>query len=231
VKKIIALFMTLALVISVLAVPALAEENGSSADLVTSATASNGQNNLTGHGRNNRNVQNGQMPQMPGQNDRNGQVQQFPGQNDQNSQMPQIPGQNNQNGQNGQTPGRNGQMPGKGGRNGRQGKGVAGVSGMQSVFDQLLADGVITQEVYDAIIAWISQHMPQAPQNTAVSAEGTEAAEGTEPPALPDAPQDNQADAQEQLLKELLDSGVITQEQYDLLISGLRIATAVPSGT
>ena len=225
-KKTIALLMTLALVISAVAIPVLAEEPAA-VDQVTSAaqaTRQNGQPVRGGRGGR----------QMPGQNGQNGQVPQMPGQNGQNGQMPQMPGQN---GQNGQMP----QMPGKGGRNSRQGgfKGDHDDRSMKhgtAIFDRLLADGVITQETYDAIAAWIQQQMPQVQQNAETPAEGTAPtegtapADGTEPPALPDgtAPAEN-TDEQAELLKSLLESGVITQEQYDLLVSALQTPPAPPA--
>ena len=221
-KKMIAIMMTLALLISALAIPALAEETGTTVDQVTSATTQTGRG---GHGNRQQMPGNGQMPQMPGQNNQNSQQPQLPGQNDQNSQngqMPQMPGQNDQNTQ-------NSQMPGRGGKNNRQGKGAAGQNnlngkaGRQLIFDQLLADGVITQEVYDAITAWINEKMPQAQQEAATPAEGTE------PPALPEGAQDTNAEAKTELLKSLLDSGAITQEQYDLLNSGAPAAPAAPA--
>lgn len=235
-KKTIALLMTLALVISAVALPALAEEPAGTVDQVTSATQQNGQNNqFAKGGRGGRqqmpgqNSQNGQMPQMPGQNGQNGQMPQMPGLNGQDGQAPQMPGQNDQNSQNRQT-------PGKGGRNNRQNKFAAGPDGQAvnhgktALFDRLLADGVITQEVYDAIAAWMQQQAPQAQQNAEVSAESAAPAEGTEPPALPDgAAPDGSVNAQEELLKSLLDSGVITQEQYDLLVSALQTPPAPPA--
>ena len=217
-KKTIALLMTLALVISAVAIPALAEEPA--VDQVASATQQGGQNNQFSRGGR------GGRQQMPGQNSQNGQAPQMPGQNDQNSQAPQVPGQN----------GQNSRMPGRGGKGNRQGGFTAGTDGQTvkhgktAVFDRLLADGVITQEIYDAIIAWMQQQTPQAQQNAEAPAEGTAPAEGSEPPALPDgtAP-DGTASAQEELLKSLLDSGVITQEQYDLLVSALQAPQAPPA--
>lgn len=227
-KKTIALLMTLALVISAVAIPALAEEPA--VDQVTSATRQGGQNSQSAKGgrggRQQMPGQNSQMPQMPGQNDQNSQAPQMPGQNDQNSQAPQVPGQN----------GQNSRMPGRGGKGNRQGGFTAGTDGQTvkhgktAVFDRLLADGVITQEIYDAIIAWMQQQAPQAQQNAEAPAESTAPAEGSEPPALPDgtAP-DGTANAQEELLKSLLDSGVITQEQYDLLAGALQAPQAPPA--
>ena len=198
-KKTIALLMSLALIVSALALPALAEESSSQVDQTTSATV---QTAKGGRG--------GNRQQMPGQNNQNGQAPQLPGQN---GQMPQMPGQNDQYSQNGQMPVR----PGKGGRNARQNNGTAvgGHFGKQLIFDQLLADGVITQEIYDAITAWMNQRMQQSPENAAAPADSAE------PPAQPD-------NAQEQLLKELLDNGVITQEQYDTLSGTAQAAPAAP---
>ena len=199
-KKTIALLMTLALVISAVAIPALAEEPAA-VDQVTSAAQATRQNG---------------QPVRGGRDGR-----QMPGQNGQNGQMPQ--------------------MPGKGGRNSRQGgfKGDHDDRSMKhrtAIFDRLLADGVITQETYDAIAAWIQQQMPQVQQNAETPAEGTAPtegtapADGTEPPALPDgtAPAEN-TDEQAELLKSLLESGVITQEQYDLLVSALQTPPAPPA--
>ena len=250
-KKTIALLMTLALVISAVALPALAEEPAGTVDQATSATRQGGQNSQSAKGgRGGRqqmpgqNSQNGQTPQMPGQNSQNGQAPQMPGQNDQNSQAPQMPGQNDQNSQAPQVPGQNGQnsrMPGRGGKGNRRGGFTAGTDGQTvkhgktAVFDRLLADGVITQEIYDAITAWMQQQAPQAQQNAGAPAEGTTAegtapAEGSEPPALPDSTaSDGSASAQEELLKTLLDTGVITQEQYDLLVSALQTPPAPPA--
>ena len=223
-KKTIALLMTLALVISAVALPALAEEPAGTVDQATSATRQGGQNSQSAKGgrggRQQMPGQNSQMPQMPGQNSQNGQAPQMPGQNDQNSQAPQVPGQNDQ----------NSRMPGRGGKGNRRGGFTAGTDdqtvkhGKTAVFDRLLADGVITQEIYDAIIAWMQQQAPQAQQNAEAPAEGSE------PPALPDgtAP-DGTANAQEELLKSLLDSGVITQEQYDLIVSALQTPPAPPA--
>ena len=185
--------------------------------------------------------QNGQAPQMPGQN---GQMPQMP---NQNGQVPQMPGQNdrgtqdtqdNQNSQQPQLPGNNGRGSKRGNRFDSQsndGTAVfAGKFGKHLDFNQMLKDGVITQEVYDAIMAYMKEHTPQQQADTAAPAEGTAPAENTEPPALPDGatpaegteppalPENAQgepAGMEEQLLKELLDSGVITQEQYDLLLT------------
>ena len=207
-KKILAIILTLSLAACMLALPALAEETAGTVDLVSSAT----RNNQAGGGRN-----------------------QMPGQNDQNSQMPQLPGQNDRNDQNGQVPQLHG-MNNHGGKFGRNGH--AGKTTKQGMFDQLLADGVITQEVYDAISAWMQAKVPQAQQDNTAPAEGSEPpalpegtapAESSEPPALPENVPDDTAALQ--LLKELLDNGTITQEQYDLLAGDIQIAPAAAPET
>ena len=229
-KKTIALLLTLALAISAVALPALAEETGAAVDQVTSATQ-RGRDSQSGKGGRGGNRQApgqngtapqapdaGVTPQVPEQNSRDSQNSQAPG----NSRMPQAPGQN---GQNNQMPG-NGQMPG--GNNGHQGKGAAGRNGQavkggkQLIFDQLLSEGVITQEVYDAITAWINEKtQPQA--ETAAPAEGSDA------PALPEGADAGTGSEQSELLKSLLDSGAITQEQYDLLAGAQPPAPAAPA--
>ncbi len=221
-KKILALILTLSLAVCALALPALAEETAGTADQVSSATQNSqtgrgGRDQMPGHGRN------GQMPQTPGQNG------QMP---DQNGQMPQMPDQNDQNDQNSQTS----QMPGRSNRGGKNGKnGRTEKAAKQDLFNQLLADGVITQETYDAIAAWMQAKAPQAQQDGTAPAEGSEPpalpegeapAEGSEPPSPPEGAPDNIAVLQ--LLKELLDNGTITQEQYDLLAGGIQVPPVAP---
>ena len=127
-------------------------------------------------------------------------------------------------------------MPGKGGKENHRNGSTAGQNGRTvkngklAIFDRLLAEGIITQEIYDAIVAWLQQQMPQAQQNAETPAEGTAPAEGTEPPALPDGTTPAEGtNEQEALLKSLLESGVITQEQYDLLANALQTPPAPPA--
>ena len=212
-KKTLAIILTLSLAVCALALPALAEETAGTADQVSSAT----QNSQTARGG---------RAQMPGQNG------QMPDQNDQNGQMPQMPDQNDQNDQNSQTS----QMPGRSNRGGKNGKnGHTEKAAKQDLFNQLLADGVITQETYDAIAAWMQAKAPQAQQDGTAPAEGSEPpalpegeapAEGSEPPSPPEGAPDNTAVLQ--LLKELLDNGTITQEQYDLLAGGIQVPPVAP---
>ena len=221
-KKIFAILMTLTLLVSALALPALAEDSTPAVDQVASATAKGGRGNQPG--RMPGNTQNGQqsfgkggqMPQMPGAGQDSQQVPQLPGAGQDSQQVPQLPGAS-----------RNGQQSfGKGGRHGGQSGGK-----MTGIFDQLLKDGVITQEIYDAIISYLNQQV----QPAEVPAEGTDTpAEGTEPPALPEgeAPAEGEpAGPEARLLKQLLDSGVITQEQYDALLAEYTAAPAADTNT
>ena len=140
-----------------------------------------------------------------------------------NGQMPQMPGQNGQSTQ----PDPN-QQSGKGIRGGNRGHRTE----KHFNLDQLLADGVITQEVYDAITNYMKEHAAQAQADTAAPAESTEPpalpdsavpAKGSEPPAAPE----GEPGAEElQLLKDLLENGAITQEQYDALTK--KIAAPAP---
>ena len=194
-KKTLALLMALALLISAVAIPAMAEETNGTVDQVTSATTS--QNN-----RNNHNAQNGRgghggRQQVPGQSsqtpDQNSQVPQLPDQNTQapgqNSQVPQVPDQNTQDSQasestqSSQTDGstqdsqaaQQSQLPGKNGRGTKHGN----RSGIQDSNSAAAADKLIRL-----------------------------------------------ADI-EQLLKALLDSGVITQDQYNLIITKINAVQGV----
>ena len=184
-KKTLALLMALALVISAIALPALAEETSTTVDQNTSATQQAARGGHGGKG------------QMPGQNNRNG-------------QMPQMPNQNGQQ-----------QMPGKGGRNGfRGGSNTVRTEKLEQWLAQLVTDGVITQEVSDAILAHVKA---QATQTDAAPTEDAA-------PVLPEetVPEGN---PEEQLLKEMLESGVITQEQYDQYAARFSAPQAPESNT
>ena len=77
----------------------------------------------------------------------------------------------------------------------------------------MLKDGVITPEVYDTIMNYMKDRTSQQ--------DDTASAESTEPPALPEDSGTGPARMEEELLKELLDGGMITQEQYDQLLTKL----------
>ena len=228
-KRILVLLLAAALVIGALSLPALAETTDEAANAVSSATVQDqqaaGNTASRGHGNRQKPGQNG--PQMPGQGG-----QQMPGQNRQ-----QKPGRNGQQmpGQNGQqVPGQNGQqVPGQENGSTTQGKGFGGRHngrhGARLDLDRLLKENVITQEVYDTITEYMKKNAPQqdtanAPAENA-PAEGSESpaapAEGSEPPAAPEGAGEAQESPELRMLNELLESGAITQEQYDLLVSKL----------
>ena len=145
----------------------------------------------------------GQQPQTPGQDDRN-----IPDNGDtQDSQEAQgsaPSGKTDKNGRGGK----------RGNRNGGKGS-EADVNFRKRLdFDQMLKDGVITQEIYDTIMNYMKDRTPQQQDDTA-------SAESTEPPALPEDSETEPAGMEEELLKELLDGGMITQEQYDQLLTKL----------
>ena len=142
-------------------------------------------------------------------------------------QMPQAPSENG-----------NAQAPQDGGSFGRQGNerfdGRGHGHGQINhsfapdhvSFDDLLSDGTISQETYDAIKEYMTEHAPEKPDkkqdgektqdetgSTEKPEDGTENAEkpenGTENAVKPeDAPD---------LLKDLLENSVITQEEYDAI--------------
>ena len=172
-KKTLILLTALALIISAIAVPVLAEDAAGTVDQTTSATT-----RAARGGRNN---------QMPG--------------NGKNNRMPQMPGQNNQQSQ---APDQNSQLPGRGGRKGgRFGDESLRTEKLENWLAQLVKDNVITQEVSDAILSYVKEQAAQA---------GTAAAAPADSPAAEETPAGS---PEEQLLKEMLDNGVITQEQYD----------------
>lgn len=190
-KKIIALLMTLALLISAV-LPALAEETGTTVDQVASATQKGRDSESAKGGR-------GGNRQRPGQNSTAPQA-------PDTGVTPQAPGQDSQDSRATVKNSRNG----KNGKNASAKKGKAARNDTQLVFDRLLAEGVITREVYDAITAWLNSQSGQAQAAEAAPAENSET-----------------VSAEAQLLKSLLDSGAITQEQYDLLLSRLQSAPVV----
>ena len=140
-KKMFALLMTLMIIISAAALPAIAEEGQDQTDTVTSATVPNGRGNRQG------------MPQAPGKR--------------QDGQQPQQPGSQ----QDGQQSG----MP-RGGKNtqkARNGRMHNADSRQNQIFDQLLKDGVITQEVYDAIMTYLKEHLPTGQPEAPSQTDGT----------------------------------------------------------
>lgn len=102
---------------------------------------------------------------------------------------------------------------GRGGRHGR-------VS-----YDELLKDGVITQETYDAIQNYLKEKQPALPGTAADNAADSAAAEGEVPPEKPEdgelPPELPQGETmgEDPALAGLLADGVITQEQYDAIVA------------
>ena len=221
-KQVFALLLTVILLISAVVLPALAEETPEpEVDQSASATVQAGK-----AGR-------GSQPQMPGSR-------QNPRRPGQNGQMPRQPDQNNWNGQQ-QAPDDNQNeqqvTPDKGNRNMKHSNrnanaGKAGKAEKQTLLDQMLKDGVITQEVYDTITNYMKEHAPHQPESSSAQAEGSE------PSALPEektpddggeaqaAPEEQPEAVEQRLLRELLDNGAITQEQYDLIMSKLTASDA-----
>ena len=194
-KRTLILIMAIALLTATAAIPAFAEEAAGTPDQITSATVQDGGETPAS-----------QQP-APGGN----RPSRFTG-NTPNGRMPAAPGRSNGNGQNNQQPG----TPGKDGRAMKQGKGITGRNKGRNYVDpnQLLAEGVITREVYDAIVNWLSVKTRQ--QTVSAAPAGS-----AEAPAVTETEQES---PELRLLKELLGSGVITQEQYDLLAAGYAAA-------
>ena len=225
-KKVFAILMILALVVS--AIPVFAED-AAGTDAATSATVAAGKGGRN-NGRDSR-----QTPAMPGrgQNGRKGMpgsAQNVPampdnsqGSQDSQQQAPVMPDNSQAAPDTESTPdtqqaaasakgqkGRNTQKQVRAGKNSLTKKTAAWL-------DQLLADGVITQEIHDAIVSYLEAQQSQtaAAEPTALP-DSTVRAEGTEPPVAPEGEAPDSPEAL--LLKQLLDSGVITQEQYDALL-------------
>ena len=137
-------------------------------------------------------------PQMPGGTE-NGQAPQM----SENGQAPQMS-------ENGQAP----QMAGKGPENN---------FGVIS-FENYVTDGTISQETYDAITKYMEENKPELPEGMTES-EKPELPEGAtegERPELPqgaamgERPEMKEGEGPD-LLKDLLEDSVITQEEYDAL--------------
>ena len=150
--------------------------------------------------------ENGQLPQMDGQQPPQGEA---PADNG-NSHVPEMNGQAPQMGENGQPP----QMNGKGPEDG---------FGFIE-FKNFVEDGTISQDTYDAITKFMEENKPDLPEGME-EGERPELSEGVkngEKPELPEgAKEDERPEMKEgegpDLLKDLLEAGVITQEEYDTL--------------
>ncbi len=238
----------------------------------------NGQKNGQMPGQNGNSENGQQAPAMPGQNGNNANGQQapaMPGQNggEANGQAPAMPGDpangSTENGQqapaapentgaeadaassatsqNGQQAPQKGMAPqGKMGGH-RGGKDARGMNGKGS-FENLLKNGVIDQNTYNAIMDYMKQHAPagapngQAQDGTTPPAmpegEGSsQAQDGTTPPAMPEGAEgttppekpegeNGQAPQEDDLLKKLVEEGILTQEQADAVAAAQTAAAA-----
>lgn len=144
-----------------------------------------------------------QMPEMSESNNQGPQFgeQQFPQASGQQApaenggqQLPQASGQ--------QAPTENGgrqNRPGmqRGGRGSEKGFGIIS-------FDEYVKNGTISQETCDAIKKYMEEHKPELP-------------EGAQEGQRPEKPEGMQEGERPDLLKDLLQDGVITQEEYNAL--------------
>jgi len=180
--------------------------------------------------------QNSQSPQMNGQQPPqgeapaetgNGQAPEMNGEapqgeapaSDENGQAPEMNGEVPQTGENGQAPqmGENGQPPQM------NGKGPEDDFGFIE-FKNYVEDGTISQETYDAITKYMEENKPELPEGMK-EGERPELPEGAvegERPELPEGAKDGERPEMKEgegpdLLKDLLEAGVITQEEYDTL--------------
>ena len=208
-KKLTALILALAMILSIAMVSASAEAaaaDASQTDATTAATQST---------KNERNT----SAKGPGMNNR-----QMPNRNRQTPNSQQLPNNNQQLPNNNQQPNNSQQLPNGRrqpvSRQARPGKGMV-------TFETLLKNGVITQETYDNIMKYFQQNQPQqtasgdaAKDSSMPAADGQPSMEEkpADAPALPDGAEEKPAESGD-LLKDLLASGAITQEAYDALVA------------
>ncbi len=79
--------------------------------------------------------------------------------------------------------------------------------GMEQSFDKLVQDGTISQETFDAIMEYMKENAPEKPEVNGERPDGMPEFNGEKPDDAPD------------LLKDLLNAGIITQEEYDTISS------------
>ena len=138
---------------------------------------------------------------------------------DGNEQMPEMNGEVSQMSENGQPP----QMPENGQAPQMNGNGPEDNFGFIS-FENYVADGTISQETYEAITKFMEENKPELPEGMAEGErpELPEGAEEGERPELPEGAEEGELPEMKEgegpdLLKDLLEAGVITQEEYDAL--------------
>ena len=223
---------------------AITAKGGPGGQMRGNGQAPNGQ--APDNSRNNGQAQNGQVPDNSRNNGQapNGQG---PNNSRNNGQAPsgQAPDNSRNNGQtpNGQAPDNsrnNGQIPGgqasdNGGSNGQVSGGQApdssrmpeeagkpGGKGMVS-FEDMLKNGVIDQDTYDAIQKYMQENKPedQAPQAKDDQGNPSRGQEGQEMTPPEGAPEMNADAGEDPMLKVLLEQGVITREQYDAIAAAM----------
>ena len=161
----------------------------------------------------------GQAPDMNGQSNGQNQTPNMNGQNNGQNQAPDMNGQSN--GQN-QAPNMNGQGNAQNGQQKPDDQNAPKDMPTRLDAKKLLEDGVIDEDTYNAIEAYLKENAPEKP-------EGGEQ-DGQQPPEKPDGEADDDSADQPELpeigggldevqLKNLLDAGVITQEQYDAIVA------------
>ena len=174
VKKLFAVLAAISLLM-ISIVPAFAETEA--AETTVAMSAMGGRRNGPQNGQPDSRMpgnHNGRQPgQLPG-NDNGQQPGQLPG-ND-NSQQPAQPADGDADATTGATPDGTQQPPQKPGKPDAQtqpGNAQDGKNPIESLLNDLVQNGVITQETADAILAYLQQHAPAAPEAPAAPAAPT----------------------------------------------------------
>ncbi len=215
-KKVIAVILTLAVVFSFSAV-ALAAGNESGTDSMKQQMPGNFQQGK-GAGRGGRSpMMNGQGPAMNGE---------FP---EMNGEFPEMNGEFPE--MNGEAPEMNGEAPEMNGK-------TQFDPSEFTDFDAMVEEGVISQETCDKIKAYLEENMPgdQPAMNGEPPEMNSQAPDGEIPDDLPNLPEtggeapdfngeipeiEGEGPMAGDLLKDLLEAGVITQDEYEALSEAL----------
>ena len=90
-------------------------------------------------------------------------------------------------------------------------------------FEDMLKNGVIDQDTYDAIQKYMQENKPedQAPQAKDDQGNPSRGQEGQEMAPPEGAPEMNADAGEDPMLKVLLEQGVITREQYDAIAAAM----------
>ena len=224
-KKLLAILLTLAVMATLTLVPAMAEEAPEPPAAEEQAPAGTpedkpedkpeeqpAENEQPARGQQpNGNGSRGNMTPNFGRNGQNGQQPAQGQQPNGNGSRGNMTPNYGRNGQNAQQPARGQQPNGNGPHGGKDDHRMARID-----FDAMVQDGVISQETRDKIDTYMKEHAPAngAQPEAPTDGEQPEAPADGEAPAQPEAPADG---AQPDLLKDLLDDGVISQEEYDAI--------------